>query len=358
MTTPSAYRIRRLLSLLAVGALLAAACSGGGERDLAAPSPTPTATSTLASPPSWPPPTEEPTTAEEKVVAVSDRYLELASEALQCATRDDLESVRGCFQALPWEPVATSAAQRQVGLDVWTLFDQGNTPESNLWLGTITNVQAPGDGATLRTCGVSRSRSWRDFTFELRRQEGDWQVTSWAPTALVEAEERGATAGSGDLGCIPDEEQLEEQILEAYTRYDRGVKAAFASGNPDHPALAATTNESQRQHLSEEIAEDAAKGHVYRDFSQSHPEVAQIRSDENNFGWSVAIVRDCVLNGPQSGVYDRETGEPISVLGPDAGRSLSLTQLELLDHGHTLAWKVEATEIEEEDSSCVATEAL
>lgn len=344
MTAPSSHRTRRLVGLLAVVALLAVGCSGGGEQDVAAPSPTPTATSSLPPPPSWPPPTEEPTTPEAKVVAASERYLEVLSEAADCVDEDDLgaderrelEPIHGCIDTLPWDSVSLRGDVTGGRVEAANLLLADRTARTNYWLGTVTQTEIAGDRATVRSCGVTEARTWRQFTMTLEHGEEGWLVGAW-------------TKGES---CQPDEEQLEEQIRDAYLRYHRAAKAAFASGNPDHPGLATAATEVQREHLSNEIAEEAAKGRIYRDFSDRHPEVVQIRSSEDGFPWSVAIVQDCAVSDPMSGTYDRETGEPIALVGAEASRTLSLSQVELVEEEQGLVWKLAALDPKEEDSSC------
>ncbi len=329
---PGADRLgARLSAAVAAGVLLLVACGESG-----ADSPTLAETAVLASPfpSSTPLPTSTPTTLEEQVVAAYTTFLGAVAESM--ALRDPQ------YPRLAELAVGDGLLNGRAG--AMTLLDQGTTAEGR-FVPAIQRVELNGDRAELEDCYR------KDFTYReaqtgrvvdeggtrfelmatLQRMEGVWKVTQFLEKEF----------------CAPQE--LEEQILAAYMASDQAYKEAGASADDNHFGMAATTAGNQLEFQRKRIVQAREQGYVHRDFAISHPVVSQVREHD-----TVAIVRDCVVEDPRTGLYDPRTGQRVSKEQVKPGqRSLLLAQLKLFrDESGQSTWKVVAVDATEEDSKC------
>ncbi|MDP8932136.1 MAG: hypothetical protein M3O70_27100 [Actinomycetota bacterium] len=318
-----------------IGVLLMAACGeSGAQSPPLAETPaadTPPPTSTLAPTPT---PSPTPSTPEERVVAAYTTFLGAVAESM--VLRDP--NYPRLAELAVGDGLLNGKA-RAMGL-----LDLGTTAEGR-FVPAIQRVEVKGDRAELVDCyrmdftyreaqtGKVVDEGGTRFKLEaaLQRINGAWKVSRFFENEF----------------CVPQD--LERQILAAYRAVDRAVRQAEASADPDHPALAAAMAGRQLDGTRRKIAQWRDEGYVRRDFTAIHPVVVQVRRHD-----TLAIVRDCAVEDPRTGLYDPKAGQRISKEQVEPGhRALSLAQLErFTDQWGQPVWKLTGFEVTEKDSRC------
>ncbi len=328
----------RLSAAAVAGVLLIVGCAESGAQppplaETAAPAaPPPTSTPS-------PTPTSSPTpsTPKQEVAAAYTTFLGAVAESM--ALRDP--NYPRLAELAVGDGLLNGKA-RAMGL-----IDLGTTADGR-FIPAIQRLEVKGDRAELVDCYR------KDFTYReaqsgkvldeggsrfkllatLQRMNGAWKVTQFFENEL----------------CVPQD--LERQILAAYSAVDRAGREAEASADPGHPALPATRAGRQLDGAREKIAQWRDQGYIRRDFAVSHPVVVEVRRHD-----TLAIVRDCVVEDPRTGLYDPKTGQRVSKEQVRPGqRSLALAQLErFTDEWGQPVWKLTAFEVREKDSRCDPT---
>ena len=131
---------------------------------------------------------------------------------------------------------------------------------------------------------------------------------SWEATAVVTDDGwRIDTARPGGLFCIAQE--LDDQLVSAYTSWLDGHRDWYQPPDPDHPMLATTMDEPGLSDMRAVLADDRDAG-----ISMRFPHDTQ--AVVSDLGLGTARVTDCYLAPEGYGAFDAQSGERRSDVVP------------------------------------------
>lgn len=161
---------------------------------------------------------------------------------------------------------------------------------------------------------------------QLERDGDNWIVTDFV---------------QGDV-CAPAD--IAATVTDRYLAFWDAVWSAADPPNPDHPGLLDTAAGDHLAGLQAQLTQLAEDGLVRRGRGNENPVVVYVTARDTE-----ALVRDCVEENPDGGVYDAATGERIEGGTADGQRTLLEARLEVTDD----LWRVVNVRVVEEDSACV-----
>ena len=223
---------------------------------------------------------------------------------------------------------------------VVSLTNQGRIARGEL-VPSLDSVDVEEDTATIEDC---YRLDLVEYDAETDEQVADRGGARFAASAELERTADGAWIvtdfAEGDV-CAPS--AIAETVEDDYLAFWDAVWDAADPPDPDHPGLAATAAGDHLSGLQAQLTKLEENGNVRRGRGTEHPVVVLVTAADTQ-----ALVRDCVEENPETGVYDAATGELVEG-GTDPGqRTLLEGRLELLEG----SWRVTSVRVEEEDSSC------
>ena len=165
-----------------------------------------------------------------------------------------------------------------------------------------------------------------EVSAELQRAGDGWVVTDFA---------------QGDV-CAPSD--IAGVVEDRYLAFWDAVWSAADPPDPDHPGLVDTAAGEHLAGLQAQLTQLRDDGRVRRGRGTENPLVAYVTARD-----SEAVVRDCVEENPDGGLYDTATGERVEGGTEEGQRTVLESRLEVIDD----LWKVVDVRVVEEDSSCV-----
>ena len=325
-------RRSRLVVAVLAGGLALAACTAEGddpEGEALPPANSPSPVEDEPAEANAPEPAEG-TTEEDAVVASYADFL-TALTAAMAAGEPDL-------------PELTEAAAGDALLNaqamVASLVDEDRVARGSI-VPSIETIEVDGDAATLEDCyrldlveydadsdeQVADRGGARFEASAVLLHEGDGH---WVVTEFVE----------GDV-CAPAE--IATTVADRYLAFWDALWDAADPPDPDHPGLADTAAGDHLVGLQAQLTQLRDDGQVRRGRGTEHPVVVYVTAHDTQ-----ALVRDCIEENPESGVYDAISGERIEGGTEEGQRTLLETRLEVVDGD----WRVVHVRVEEEDSSC------
>jgi hypothetical protein len=173
------------------------------------------------------------------------------------------------------------------------------TTETELW----PRFDIDGDRAEVADCAIvaQHPEGQPDSTATI--------TIGWEATAVVTDDGwRIADARQLDLFCIAEE--LNDELLAAYTAFREAKEAAWDPPDPDHPDLERTMAGEQLEFIRELLVEHQREGIVVRDPAPTDNAVVF------DVGIGKATVSDCTIQVSGRGAFDLETGERLDDLIP------------------------------------------
>ena len=326
----SLRRSRPVAAVLA-GGLALAACTADSEapQDDALPPAESTSVIEEEPPDADKPAPEEPSDGD----AVVDSYggFLAALTAAMDAGDPDLTELTG---------TATDDALLSAQAMVVSLVDAGRTARGDI-VPSIETIVVEDDFATLEDCYrldlveydpeadeqvADRGGARFQASAALIRNDDD----HWVVTEFVE----------GDV-CAPTE--IADTVADRYLAFWDAVWDAADPPDPDHPGLADTAAGDHLVGLRAQLTQLRDDGHVRRGRGTEHPVVVYVTAHDTQ-----ALVRDCVEEDPETGIYDATSGERVEGGTEEGQRTLLETRLKVVDGD----WRVVNVRVEEEDSSC------
>ena len=324
-------RRSRLVAVVLAGGLALAACTTQGEAPAddelpAASSPAPVEDE---APEGNAPEPEEPTDGAAAVAAYAD-FLSALTAAMEAGDPDHPELAR----------VATGDALINAQAIVVSLVDEQRVARGEI-VPSLETIEVSEGSATLEDCYrldlieygadtdeqvADRGGARFEATAVLRHgEDGRWVVTEFA---------------EGDV-CAPA--NIATTVTDRYLAFWDALWDAADPPDPDHPGLADTAAGDHLVGLQAQLTQLRDDGHVRRGRGIESPVVVYVTAHDTQ-----ALVRDCVEENPETGVYDATSGDRIDG-GIEPGQRTQLeTRLEVLDGD----WRVVHVRVEEEDSSC------
>ena len=324
-------RRSRLVAAVLAGGLALAACTAEGETPEGNALPPANSPSPVEDePPEADAPEPEAPTDEDAVLASYADFLSALTAAMEAgdpALPDLTESATG-------DGMLTAQAM------VVSLLDEDRIARGSV-VPSIETININEDSATVEDCYrldlaeydtdtgeqvADRGGARFQATIDLERNtDGRWVVTEFV---------------EGDV-CAPSE--IATRVADRYLAFWDAVWAAADPPDPDHPGLVDTAAGDHLTGLQAQLTELRDDGHVRRGRGTEHPVVVYVTDRDTH-----ALVRDCIEENPEAGVYDATSGELIDGGTDEGQRTLLETRLELLDG----SWRVVNVRVEEEDSSC------
>lgn len=322
---------RQAVAILA-GGLALAACSSTGE---AGPTSEPTEAAPPASDGNAPAePTDEPEPAEptdaEAVTLVYQAFLDGLTAAMEAGDPELTDLTEHA------EDAGLVSAQAMVV----SLTEAGRVARGE-FVPSFESVEVTDDEATVDDCyradlveyDVATGEQVADrggarfaATARLERDDGEWLVTEFV---------------EGDV-CAPKE--LAAAIENRYLAFWDAAWDASDPADPDHRGLLETATGDYLTALQEQLNQLNEAGHVRRGRGIENPVAVYVTQHDQE-----AVVRDCVEENPEGGVYDAVSGVLIDGGEPPGQRTLLEARLQFVDE----AWKVANVRVLEEDSTCV-----
>lgn len=206
---------------------------------------------------------------------------------------------------------------------------------------SIESISVEGETATLEDCYradiveydastdeqvADRGGARFEASAQLVRDGDEWVVTEFA---------------QGDV-CAPDE--IADDVRDRYLAFWDAIWSAVDPPDPDHPGLVDTAAGDHLAGVQTQIGQLREEGQVRRGRGTENPVVSHVTAHDRE-----AVIRDCVEEDPDGGVYDAATGERIEGGTEEGQRTLLEARLEAIDD----LWRVVNVRVLEEDSSCV-----
>ena len=324
-------RRSRLAAAILAGSLALAACTAEGEApegDALPPAGSPS--SVEDEPPEANAPEPEAPTDEDVVVASYADFLSALTVAMDAGDPDYPELTEA----------ATGDALLNAQAMVVSLVDEHRIARGSI-VPSIETIDIDQGSATLEDCYRLDLVEYDAETDEQVADRGGARFEAsavllddgdghWVVTEFVE----------GDV-CAPAE--IADTVADRYLGFWDALWDAADPPDPDHPGLADTAAGDHLVGLQAQLTQLRNHGHVRRGRGTEHPVVVYVTAHDTQ-----ALVRDCVEENPESGVYDAASGERIEGGTGEGQRTLLETRLEVVDGD----WRVVHVRVEEEDSSC------
>ena len=275
-------------------------------------------------------PEPELPTDEEMVAASYARFLTALTAAME-AGKPDLTDLT---ESATGEGLLNAQAM------VVSLLDEDRFARGSV-VPSIETIDVSQDSATVEDC---YRLDLVEYDAETSEQVADRGGARFQASAALELNADGnwivTEFVEGDV-CAPTE--IATTVADRYLAFWDAVWAAADPPDPDHPGLADTAAGDHLTGLQAQLTELRDNGHVRRGRGTEHPVVVYVTDRDTH-----ALVRDCVEENPESGLYDAASGELVDGGTDEGQRTLLETRLELLDGN----WRVVNVRVEEEDSSC------
>ena len=275
-------------------------------------------------------PAPEPPTDEDMVAASYVNFLTALTAAME-AGDPDLTNL---------SETATGEGLRNAQALVVSLLDQDRIARGSV-VPSIETIRINEDSATVEDC---YRLDLVEHDADTGEQIADRGGARFQASATLERspDDRWVVVefDEGDA-CAPSE--IATTVADRYLAFWDAVWAAADPPDPDHPGLADTAVGEHLAGLQAQLTDLRDNGHVRRGRGTEHPVVVYLTDHDTQ-----ALVRDCIEENPDTGVYDAASGELIDGSTDEGQRTLLETRLELLDG----AWRVVNVRVEEEDSSC------
>jgi hypothetical protein len=321
----------RLATALVAGSLALAACTSTGDANPAAnpPEEDPPATAGDGAPAETAEPEPEPPTEEEVVAAAYDGFLGALTAAMAAGDPDLPELAEHATGA-----GLVSAQAMVVSLTTADRVARGE------FVPSIESIELEGGRAELEDCyraGIvefdaetdeqvaDRGGARFEAKAELERQDDTWIVTDFA---------------EGDV-CAPAE--IAAVVEDRYLAFWDAAWAAADPPDPDHHGLSETAAGDYLEGLKAQLALLRDRGQVRRGRGTENPVTVYVTGHDEQ-----ALVRDCVQENPEGGVYDAASGELVDGGGEPSELTLLEARLEVIDE----LWRVVNVSVVEEGSSC------
>ena len=267
--------------LLAVAGALAACTDGTDEPVEPAPPPAETDPDpTDAAPDPDPEPDPLPADAD----ALAETWAAFQAAWAEQAAEDEPDPA--AFEVLAVDPDATVEL-----LDALRAGGRLVTTEQELW----PRFDIDGDRAEVVDCVIAAQHP-------AGQPDSVATVTiSWNATAVVTDEGwRIETAQPGELFCVAEE--LNDQLLAAYSAWHDGQREWYQPPDPEHPLLTATMAEPGLSDMRAVLAEDRTAG-----ISMRFPH--QPQAVVTDLGMGSARITDCYVAPDGYGAFDVDSGE-------------------------------------------------
>jgi hypothetical protein len=206
---------------------------------------------------------------------------------------------------------------------------------------SFESVEVDGDAATVQDCYradlveydaasdeqvADRGGARFEATARLERDGGEWRVTEFV---------------EGDV-CAPRE--LAAVVEDRYLGFWDAAWDASDPADPDHRGLPEMATGDYLTTLRAQLTQLKEAGHVRRGRGTENPFTVYVTNHDEE-----ALVRDCVEESPDGGVYDAMSGDLVDEGEPPGERTLLEARLQVIDD----EWRVANVRVLEEDSACI-----
>jgi hypothetical protein len=322
----------RLATALVAGSLALAACTSTGDANPAAnpPEEDPPATAGDGAPAETAEPEPEPPTEEEVVAAAYDGFLGALTAAMAAGDPD--------LPELAEHATGAGLVSAQAMVVSITTADRVARGE---FVPSIESIELEGGRAELEDCYradivefdaetdeqvADRGGARFEATAALERQNDSWIVTDFV---------------QGDV-CAPAE--IAATVEDRYLAFWDALWSAADPPDPDHAGLVDTAAGEHLAGVQAQLHQLREEGRVRRGRGTENPVVVYVTAGDTE-----AVVRDCIEEDPDGGLYDSSTGERVEGGTAEGQRTLLETQLEVIDE----LWRVVNVRVLEEGSPCV-----
>jgi hypothetical protein len=323
----------RLATAIVAGSLALAACTSTGDAN------------TVEDPPEASPPATDEDDSGQAVDEPGDPVEPTDDEAVAAAYESFLDGLTAAMEA--GDPDLTDLTEHADGAGlvsaqamVVSLTEAGRVARGE-FVPSFESIEVTGESASVDDCYRAEiveydaatdeqvaDRSGARFAATVQLERGD---DGWVVTEFVE----------GDV-CAPA--TLAADVEDRYLAFWDAAWDASDPADPDHRGLLQTAAGDYLDALRAQLAQLQEAGHVRRGRGIENPTTVYVTGHDQE-----ALVRDCVEENPDGGVYDAATGELVDAGESPGDRTLLEARLEVIED----AWRVVNVRVVEEDSACV-----